>query len=84
MAGRRPMWMTSVVDDADHVVSDDSMAAGVTSGTGVYQAICGSTVVPPSMTEPPCGRCSYCRAVLRTWCQQSPRGLLARLKGRRS
>jgi threonine dehydrogenase-like Zn-dependent dehydrogenase len=84
VAGRRPMWMTSVVDDADHVVSDDNMTAGVTSGAGVYRAICGATVVPPSMSEPPCGRCSYCRAVLRAWCQQAPLGVRARLRGRHS
>ncbi|MFC5108291.1 hypothetical protein [Kibdelosporangium philippinense] len=57
--------MTSITDDADHVVSNDSMEAGLTAGEGVYRADCGSIVVPPSLCEPPSHRCSCCRAVLR-------------------
>ncbi len=61
----RPMWVVSVVDDAEHAVTRDDMASGIASGSGTYRAICRATVIPPSMTEPPRGRCPYCRAVLR-------------------
>lgn len=62
----RPIWITSISDDADHAVTRENMAVGMATGTGTYRAECGATVVPPSMTEPPRHRCPYCRAALRT------------------
>jgi hypothetical protein len=61
----RPVWMTSVVDDYDHVVTDDDMSAGITSGSGTYRAMCGAEILPAPMSDAPCGRCSCCVATLR-------------------
>ncbi|CAM3408414.1 DUF3039 domain-containing protein [Kibdelosporangium persicum] len=64
-AATRPMWVVSIVDDAEHAVTRDDLAAGIASGSGTYRALCQATVIPPSMTEPPGSRCPYCTAVLR-------------------
>jgi hypothetical protein len=61
----RPIWVTSIVDNADHAITHDDMAAGITSRTGTYRALCRTTVIPPAMTEPPRARCPYCAAILR-------------------
>jgi hypothetical protein len=61
----RPIWVTSIVDNADHAITHENMAAGITARTGTYRALCRTTVVPPAMTEPPAGRCPYCAAILR-------------------
>lgn len=59
------IWVTSVVDDADHAVTDENMAAGMADGSGTYLAMCGFVAVPGSMAEPPSGRCPRCVAFLR-------------------
>ncbi len=61
----RPYWVVSIVDNAEHAVARDDMAAGIASASGTYRALCPTTVIPPSMTEPPHGRCPYCTAILR-------------------
>ena len=61
----RPIWMTSFVDDRDHAVTDEEMLAGMQSRHGAYRAICGETIVPPSMLAPPQPRCHACTAKLR-------------------
>jgi hypothetical protein len=48
----RPIWVTSIIDNTDHAITHDDMAAGITSRTGTYRALCRATVVPPAMTAP--------------------------------
>jgi len=64
----RLIWVTSLVDGADHAVTDENMCAGMADRTGTYVAWCGARVVPPSMCEPSCGRCRRCVALLRIDC----------------
>jgi hypothetical protein len=73
----RPIWVTSVTDDVDHAVRHESMAVGITSGAGKFEAVCGALVVPHSMTEPPHDRCLPCVAYLRA--QRSLRDLERRM-----
>jgi hypothetical protein len=61
----RPIWVTSFVDDRDHAVTDEEMVVGIQSREGAYRAICGETIVPPSMLAPPQPRCHACTARLR-------------------
>nr|WP_157527207.1 hypothetical protein [Kibdelosporangium sp. MJ126-NF4]CEL13519.1 hypothetical protein [Kibdelosporangium sp. MJ126-NF4]CTQ99204.1 hypothetical protein [Kibdelosporangium sp. MJ126-NF4] len=63
----RPIWVISIVDNTEHAIPHDVMAAGITNRTGTYRALCQATVIPPAMTEPPDGRCPICRAVLRNY-----------------
>jgi hypothetical protein len=54
------LWITSVVDDLDHQVSDAELARG--SVRGSYLAVCGHVVLAASMTAPPARRCLACCA----------------------
>lgn len=65
MTTRLAVWVTCVVDGADHAVSDADMSAGVAAGHGQYRAICGDDVVSAALTAPPGRWCARCVAVLR-------------------
>lgn len=71
------IWVTSIVDNADHAVTDEEMAVG----PGTYAAVCGATVVPPSMADPPRPCCRRCVAFLRA--RMSLRDLDQRMASRR-
>ncbi len=56
--------MTCAVGGLDHLVTAEVMAAGQVARTGVYQALCGASVVVTSLMNPPGARCRDCRAIL--------------------
>ncbi|MGO1049301.1 hypothetical protein [Crossiella sp. CA198] len=55
-------WVTSRVEAVDHAVTDEDMTAGIASGTGTYQAVCGGRVVAALLEEPPRPRCLRCQS----------------------
>jgi hypothetical protein len=64
MTTRQAVWVTCVVDGADHAVSDADMSAGLAAGQGQYRAICGDEVVSAALTAPPGRGCVRCVAIL--------------------
>ncbi|WP_253863846.1 hypothetical protein [Prauserella halophila] len=52
-------WMTCAPDLVEHVVTDESFAAG--RSEGVFDSVCGARVVAASMLSAPRTRCSICR-----------------------
>lgn len=57
--GTAATWMTCAPDLVEHVVTDESFAAG--RGEGVFDSVCGTRVVAASMLSAPRVRCSVCR-----------------------
>ncbi|RZS30322.1 hypothetical protein EV193_11718 [Herbihabitans rhizosphaerae] len=55
-------WHTNGADGRDHAVTDEAMAA---ADDGIYEGLCGVTVVPGSMTQPPGPQCPACRGMTR-------------------
>lgn len=74
----RMSWVTSVVRDADHAVTDEAMTVGMS--TGMYEAVCGEHFLPAAMVEPPQPPCSRCVTFLRA--QQTLRDFHQRLRHR--
>lgn len=62
--GARVVWVTCALDGADHAVTDDRMAAGISSDTGLYEALCGARFAAAPMVYPPCPLCRTCLAFL--------------------
>src|SRR5207248_53665 len=56
----RVVWVTCALDGADHAVTDECMAAGISSDTGLYEAVCGALFVAAPMVYPPCPQCRPC------------------------
>jgi hypothetical protein len=59
------VWVTSVVDEIDHALTDEDMSAGMSAGLGRYAAVCGKSVVPAALTAPPGRACPGCAEILR-------------------
>jgi len=60
----RVSWITAELDRNEHAVDDDAQLAGMTTGRGVYSAICGTTFHPASMAIGPVARCATCVRIL--------------------
>lgn len=56
------VWVTCV-DDVDHAVADEVMAATIAAGAGEYATLCGGVALPASMLIPPARRCPRCVSV---------------------
>lgn len=61
---QRPIWLTAI-NDVDHAVLDEDMAAGIAAGSGKYSALCGAVVLAASLLAPPGPRCPHCVACFR-------------------
>jgi hypothetical protein len=66
---------------ADHAVTDEAMMAGVTAGTGTYEAVCGAVFLSAALVCPPCRRCQRCLAFLHA--RRNLRDLNQRMSGSR-
>ena len=64
-SGTRVLPMTCTVDGFAHLVSDDALAAGLTTASGLYAAQCGHQVAAAPLISPPgppCPRCTLAAA----------------------
>jgi hypothetical protein len=75
------IWVTCVDGAIDHAVTDEAMTAGVTSGTGTYQAVCGALFLCAPLVCPPRPSCPRCLAFLHA--RSNLRGLEQRMSGSR-
>lgn len=64
LSTNRVSWITAELDRNEHAVDDDAQLAGMTTGRGVYSAICGATFHPASMAVGPVARCATCVRIL--------------------
>lgn len=61
------IWTTTADESADHAVSDDAMAAGITNDRGEYDAVCGARFLVAALIMPPAPVCPRCAALLRAY-----------------
>jgi hypothetical protein len=64
-APSRPTWITTADESTDHAVTEDAMAAGITSPHGEYRALCGERFQPAALVSPPGPPCQTCARILR-------------------
>ncbi len=55
-----PIWMTNSTDHREHAIGEEELAAGHWQKSGIYRAMCGSTLTPAALTMPPGRRCQGC------------------------
>lgn len=67
----RPIWVTSITDRLDHAVTLDAM--GAFSAGGTLRLLCGTTLLPASLSSPPGRHCRACAAILGERARAGPR-----------
>lgn len=60
---RHLTWLRCNADRRNHAVTQHELAHGVLTRAGRFPAVCGHTVTPGSMLEPPGTPCPRCAAV---------------------
>ena len=60
----RPVWVTSVTDGLDHAVTSDAMESALATNRPQPVAVCGATLLPAALVEPPGRRCWRCEETL--------------------
>ncbi len=53
-------WMTCCSDGLEHAVTEEGFAAGYWQRSGIYQGVCGHSVVAQALVCPPGRRCREC------------------------
>jgi hypothetical protein len=62
--GTRPVWVTSVTDWLEHAVTVDAMESALATSRPQPMAVCGVTLLPAALVEPPGRRCWRCEETL--------------------
>ena len=58
-------WITASEDRTEHAVSDEAHEASLTTGAGVFEALCGLEFLAASMDVGPDRRCPRCGSFVR-------------------
>jgi hypothetical protein len=70
MGGLQLFWITAQADYTEHAVTDQAQTSGITTGNGLFEAICGVDFLAASMVAAPRNACSHCLSALWTRTQK--------------